>query len=363
MKYTLHYSNNPPFVSTDHKEKGLGGTENFACYVATGLAKLGHEVTFYNQSLIPPTKIDGVTWANLRYFDPTEPCDALISFRMREVFKGPLATSRRILILADTESAGLGDDVRGGRITKVMSVSKWQQNKIAQEEGLIDHPAWMDGSNGIDADEFVDLPPKNRAMCIHLSTPERGLGFLLDIWPDIERHTNLVNRIQPELHLFSSFMGWGVTLEDNAKMCEGIYARIEELQSQGYHIVNHIHGDRDTLRAFQKEAALLLYPTNFNETYCISLTECMAAGCVPIVSNRGALPNRVTDGVNGYLVGDFESDASTLEHKTDFVETAVTALWVSDAVYNRLSAQARERALQDSYQRLVPLWAQIWGQD
>lgn len=38
------------------------------------------------------------------------------------------------------------------------------------------------------------------------------------------------------------------------------------------------------------------------ETYCITLSECWAAGVVPIVSAVGALADRVADGINGFTV-------------------------------------------------------------
>lgn len=363
MKFILHYSNMPVFTVAEHAEKGLGGTENFACYVSKFLQYEGHEVSFYNHTNIEPTMINNIKWANLSYFDPSEPADVLISFRMREVFNDHLAAKLKVLILADTESAGLGDYVRTSKIDVVMAVSKWQMDKIAQEEDLVNHPCWMLGSNGIDADEFAGYNPHNKVkgMCIHYSTPERGLTHLLSVWPHIERKAREYTNVQPTLELFSSFRGWGTNEEDNENMCRELYEEIERLKVAGYSINNHKHSGANVLRQYQLRADLFLYPTNFNETYCISLTEAMAAGIVPIVSPRAAMGERLVDSISGYYAGDRATpDITYPENQAQFIAATVTALWLSDNVKNSMRRAARETAMKHSYAIIVPEWVREW---
>lgn len=363
MNIALHYDNAPPFTLNDHEEKGIGGTENFACYVAKALVKAGHTVSFFNRADLAPTDMDGVTMANVFHFKPETPYDVLVSFRMREVFQEDLGAKLKVLILADTESYGLGDDVRAGKIDVVMPVGAWQRDKIAGEEGLEGHACWMDGSNGIDKAEFPGFSPSERkiGMCIHTSTPERGLSLLLDVWPRIQNSTVLTERgINPELHLFSSFLGWGISPEDNEASCADWYPRIAQMVHEGARIINHKHASRDTLRQYQRRADAFLYHTNFNETYCISLTEAMASGAIPIVSNRAALSERIIDGISGTIVGDRDHDAGDAGAKTTFVEKAVSTLFLAESVKNRMREMARDTALRHDYGKLVPEWARIW---
>lgn len=363
MKCALHYSNKPAFVPEDHETKGIGGTENFAVYIAKMLVKHGHDVSFYNQAEInEPTEYEGIKWHNVSQFNPSDPVDVLVSFRMREVFQEEPAARLKVLILADTESYGLGDDVRVGKIDVVMPVSQWQMDKIAGEEGLQNHTCWLLASNGIDMQEFNGIGDKIAGKCIHLSTPERGLGLLLDVWPQIEGSEILKSRnIAPELHLFSSYMGWGMSYRDNELQAGELYRRIESMKHNGLHIHNYKHVPRPELREHQFNADLLLYPTNFDETYCISLTECMAAGVVPVVSNRAAMA-RISDDVNGYLVGEFNSDAYSEENKALFVESVETALIVSENTKRLLRESARDTARQHDYDSLVPKWASEWNE-
>lgn len=363
MNLTLHYANNPPFLPDTHRKRGLGGTENFSLYVAEHLKRAGHTVAFYNQAEIEPTDLDGLRWAHIEHFDPLAETDVLVSFRMREVFQTELAAKLKVLILADTESEGLGDDVRAGRIDVVMPVSQWQQDRIARQEDLVGHSCWMLASNGVDMDEFEGdgFESKQPGKCIFLSTPERGLSILLDLWPQIEDSEILAARgIEPELHLFSSFMGWGVSSEDNEAMCVDDYARVVWMVSEGRNITNHKHVPLKQMRQHQREADCLLYPSNFLETYCITLTECMAAGTIPVVSAKGALPERVRDAESGYLVGQADWDAREQAYQEAFVSKAITALWLPSARKARMRQVARDTARSHDYAMLVPRWAQAW---
>lgn len=363
MKFILSYSNNPPFVPSDHEVRGLGGTENFAVYLAKTLVKHGHEVNFYNQAEIEPTDFDGVKWANISHFDPNEEADVLISFRMREVFQEPLAAKLKVIILADTESIGLGNDVRAGSIDVVMPVSKWQMDKIAKEEGLEGHSCWMLASNGVNMQEFNGMSesPKIAGKCIFLSTPERGLDLLLDLWPNIESSEILNLRgVKPELHLFSSFMGWGLDFKTNEIMCADLYGRIESLKNEGHAIHNYKHVAREEIRQHQTNTDVFLYPSNFNETYCISLTECMAAGAIPVVSNRAAQA-RVKNGSDGYLVGEFNGDSYSEENRASFVTKAIMALALSGNTKRLIREAAAASAREHDYDALVSKWVEQWS--
>jgi len=64
----------------------------------------------------------------------------------------------------------------------------------------------------------------------------------------------------------------------------------------------HVHGEyaSGTLQRLLKDHDVSIHFSIWPETYCISLTEAWAAGLVPIVSDIGALGERVTHGHNGF---------------------------------------------------------------
>ena len=349
MKVDLHYSNMPPFSDTDLEQIGLGGTEGFIVQSARELVRQGHQVRVYNQSPIETTS-SRVFWTNISRFSPQEDRDVFISFRMREIFKQN-PKGLKTIILADTESIGLGDDVREGRVDLVMFVSQWQKDKIATEEGIPDENC-MVTANGVRLEEFDREIAKVPGMCIHTSTPERGLAQLLDIWPKIQA-------LQPgaSLHLFSSYLGWGTTPKWNQEQCAAQYAQAEYLAKTGCNIVNHIHVGAAELREWQLKAELFLYPTQFKETCCISSLEAAAAGCVLVCSDIAALHERVVDGVTGYLI---PGETGTSEHDWQFV-SKVNELIMSRSKLQQMSQAAKEYAKGYDFKVLVGNWVEGWN--
>jgi glycosyltransferase involved in cell wall biosynthesis len=72
----------------------------------------------------------------------------------------------------------------------------------------------------------------------------------------------------------------------------------------GLNSMIRLHGayTRSDLEAFAPSAHLSIHASIWPETYCISLSEMWDLGLVPIASRMGALGERITAGVNGFLV-------------------------------------------------------------
>lgn len=353
MKIDLHYGNNPPFLDGDLEEKGLGGTEGFIVQVSRELARQGHQVRIYNRlpSFVPLVEqlSDGRLWRDIGQFYPQEDRDVLISFRMREIFEEN-PKGLKVIILADTESVGLGDQVRNGKVDLVMFVSQWQKDKIAAEEGIPDENCLVT-ANGVQLTEFDKQIDKVPGMCIHTSTPERGLSYLLGLWPKIQ-----VFQPEASLHLFSSFHGWGCNEEQNQQMCGSQYMQAEYLAKTGHNVVNHVHVGTPELREWQLKSQLFLYPTRFLETCCISALEAATAGCVLICSDVAALHERVIDGITGYLI---PGEVGDPDHDWLFV-SKVNELLMQPEKMEEMSRAAKEYAKDYDYSVLVEKWIKEW---
>lgn len=350
MKIDLHYGMDPPFGPSTHEEEGIGGTENFITYSAEYLSRAGHQVRVFNKIQSPIQD-----WYPLDHFEPDEDRDVLMSFRTREVFEQRPNARLKVIALADTESHGLGDAVRDRLIDLVMFVGQWQAHKIASEEN-IPPERYVVTSNGVSMARFDALrkqAPHSPGKCVHLSTPERGLSPLLDVWPAIQEAVP-----NARLNLFSSFLGWRMSDDDNADMCRDIYQRVKNLQEAGYQIINWQHVNAAQMRHHLLSARLFLYPTrHFNETCCISAIEAAAAG-VPIVATaRAALMERVRHEETGYLVG-----GEGEEHDAYFIKRAVHLL-KDDDTWSKFSAQSVEMARLYDYANLVNEWIQRWSSE
>lgn len=351
LKIDLHYQSDPPFNANTHETIGVGGTENFIIYSAEYLARLGHDVTVYNRLSVSETSHhEGarVNWRSLPEFKRTDQRDVLISFRFRDVFDQDLSHTRlRVMMLADTESHGLGDQVRAGRVDLVGFVSRWQKEKIQAEEGIPEENALLT-SNGV-AMALFDRDRCNvqrvRGKCIHLATPERGVTYLLNMWKEIQTRVP-----HASLHLFSSFFGWGVTEGDNAAMAGPLYAQIKELQAQGLSIINHKHAGAAEIRKHLLESEAYLYPTrHFDETCCISAIEAAAAG-VPIVATcRAALAERVLTYQTGFLIPDDDG------HDHEFMAAVIRTL-LNPVKWADMSEKAVDFARFFDYDAIVDRW-------
>ena len=353
MRIAMIYQNLPAFMYGDHETHGLGGSENGFLRTVEHLLKRGHEVHVYNRADVPPTDYGaGLQWANLQFFDPNRrDYDVIYSLRHREVFeKAKVRAKLRVLFLADTESVGLGESVKAGNIDLVMAVSHWQKEKIAREEHLPDD-YWMVTSNGVEVAP-LSLEKKVLGRCLFSATPERGLSELLDIWPRIRAEVPTAT-----LHVYSSFMGWGHTREENEKMCEAIYARMEMMKPLG--VVNCRHGNAAQIRTAQEEAEFYLYPSDFWETCCMSVLEAMLAGALPVVTGRAGLLEKVLPGVTGEVVPAY--GCGTRRYQDIFVEETVNLLAASPTGFlETMRHNAYAFASQFSYTRLVPGWIQEW---
>jgi glycosyltransferase involved in cell wall biosynthesis len=104
------------------------------------------------------------------------------------------------------------------------------------------------------------------------------------------------------------------------------------------------------------ETEVALHLSIWPETYCISLSEVWQAGLIPIVTDIGALGDRVTHGVNGFKVdvGDVSAVLDCLEllRSSPDVRRGIRAnitpdLWVDNRAY--------ARAILDIYASLAPV--------
>jgi L-malate glycosyltransferase len=117
--------------------------------------------------------------------------------------------------------------------------------------------------------------------------------------------------------------------------------------------------EREDVRALFQRAKIFWHATGFNdptssqpelaEHFGISTVEAMAAGCVPVVINKGGQPEIVQHGINGFVWNTIEE----LKMYTNALAEDL-ALWtrMSEAAKSRAQAFSRERFLVEMSSRL-----------
>jgi glycosyltransferase involved in cell wall biosynthesis len=123
------------------------------------------------------------------------------------------------------------------------------------------------------------------------------------------------------------------------------------------HIPVVVTHDRAGLDAYYRAARMLVFPSTYFETFGLVGAEAMSHGIPVIASRRGALPELIDDGVNGFL---FEpGDARDLARK-------VTLLWQDPALCRRFGQAARAKAASQwnplrHYERTKAIYDQLCG--
>ena len=264
--------------------RGIGGTQSAICYYAEALAKEGHQVTVAVCNAKETTQVRGVQFQPMSWFYAGITTEVLIwcSGIPKDTGKILKQSVKSNLTIAwiphNTNEAGvdyLGDHLY--HFDAFAFVSTWQQKKFI-EEFKIPLVKTMLLLNGISpAFQGSFDPAAKKPQFIYLSQPDRGLTVLAEAWPRVAEACPTA-----ELHTYAGRKLYGG--EDHSS----VLALFDRLRAMPRVHVHEPIGQAE-LVAKCREAAFFAYPTNFYETGCIALTEACAAGCLPIVSDLGAI--------------------------------------------------------------------------
>jgi len=273
------------------KKGGIGGSETAVVNIARELCERGIDVTVYGEPGADVGEHDGVLYLPSNALGNHDRFDVFISSRRAHIVNADIKAGRKVLWLHDV---CIGDSLTktiAEKYDNFMTVSRWQaQQYISLYEGVTAEKLIIT-SNGISIsllekafNEFDGS--KDPYKFIYSSSPDRGLEYLLDMWPDIKE-------LIPEATL-DIYYGW-VNFDYAAKYDPGlrelkarILYKLDILKDLG---VNH-HGRVDQVELYKRMLASSwwVYPTNFCETSCITAQETVACGVYPIVSDLAALP-------------------------------------------------------------------------
>lgn len=223
----------------------LAGTENFVRQFAEESVRRGHKTIVYQNGFFGTH--NGVTYEPHKSLNSE--CDTLLIVKEASLLDIELKAKRVIYYTNDIE-----DEMRlmwSGRmkqVSKVMALSKYHRSYL-----LMGVPNVHIVSHGITRDD----PPyeKEPYLCLYSSSHDRGLRFLLEIWPNVLRAV-------PQAKLEIAYNG-----------------RTEKEMEELY-----------------KKADYWLYPCRGVELYCIAGIRAQAHGCYPIVIPTMALEETVKYG-------------------------------------------------------------------
>ncbi len=180
------------------------------------------------------------------------------------------------------------------KFKKIIAVSEWQvQNTIQQFS--IPRKNFTIIENAINLDRFIPRSEikREKYRFIYSSSPDRGLEFLLDIIPRIKEKYS-----ETTLYIFAN-------REAIKNLCKD---ESLEIIDQNDYIYLHPRVSQKELAIEFMKSDVWLYPTDFEETYCITAVEAMAAGVLCAAVSIGSLITVI--GNKGILVdGDIRDDS------------------------------------------------------
>jgi len=291
------------------EEGPLGGAETAFVALAEALAARGHHVVVHNRGNEALTH-KGVRWLPLAS-DMPRSCDLYIGSRGHRVI-GLVRHARRRLFWLHNPARYLRKPRNVWRLAlyRPTLVVTGAYHATTVPWWLL-HAGCKTIPYGL-PERFRTAvsrePPPPRA--IFTSNPLRGLDWLLDLW---------ARRIAPavpqaELHIYAGPAVYGALGQRHAAAMEAVLARAEDLAGCGVRRFAPI--GRYAMVGALADARIMLYRGDPGETFCLSLAEAQAMGLPAIVTPRGAVAERVIDGVSGHVAASDE----------DFAATAIAAL-------------------------------------
>lgn len=282
----------------------LGGIQSAVCYLAAALAAAGHEVAMLTNTSNPGCRReveclsagDPTTRARLagRRFDV-----AISLLPTRTYWRDWLPAETPVLFwtghAADQEAvSALADEAVRDAFKGFVFVSDWQRQGFVERFSLRPEATTVLGYAVAPAFEGLFSGPGELAAAkaqecrlAYTSTPFRGLELLLAIFPRLSHPA--------ALDVYSSLATYQV-------------AEAEDPFTELYRACRATPGVRyvgplpqPELAGALRNVSILAYPSIFAETFCISALEAMAAGCLVVTTDLGALPE--TTGGRAVMAG------------------------------------------------------------
>ena len=252
----------------------LGGVETAFALLAQAMERRGHELTLHFEgeaTAMPPR------------------ADLVIAARVPRLFAA-LPPGRRVLWLHNP--AGYLRKPR--HLLPLLRARPVLVTLGARHAATL--PRWLPGRREsiplAVAPPFDGFAPGRRPpppVAAFTSNPLRGLAELASLWPRIGIGT---------LRAYSGAATYG----NDARLAQRAAPALAAARDAGIELLPPL--PRPELRAALLGARVMLYPGDAGETFCLALAEAQALGLPCVVMDRGAVAERITDGITGVVARD-----------------------------------------------------------
>lgn len=333
-RIVFYYPKNWAFTPPDYWKKGVGGSESALLGLTKELAKKGHIVEVYNDTLIEG-KFDGVYYYNCRSFEYHDYADVFVLFRNSMTGFESVHAGTRLFWSCDQQTTCDWEEKIIPYADKIITISEYHRHYLIGRYPLKQKQCVV-LDIGVRGEEYEERLPKVPGKLIFCSVPRRGLEYLEPIYRKLQEVYPTIS-----LYITSDYTLWGSKPQN-----EEFKEQFKSLR--GVHFLGNI--DRKTLVEHQKTAQILAYPCIYDENFCVSAMECIAAGTIPVTTAVGALPTTV--GESGYFI---QGKPEQTKFQELFV-AQVLALLQDDALRTAKSDACYERGKNYYWSNLVTAW-------
>ena len=257
-------------------QTGCGGSEEAVIQLSKRLAKLGWEVTVYNNCAREGI-FDSVRWVRFERFNPRDIFNVLVSWR-NNIFVDPKVAKKKFVDLHDVPNPDHYqiDDLKD---VQLLAKSDFHRSTLS----YLDDDRFVVIPNGIETSQFKDVADKTKNNLVWTSSYDRGLQYLLEMWPDILKEVP-----DATLDIYYGFELYDVRLGKQGAKFKNMMLQLFDQPGVSEH--GRV-GTEEVAEAYRK-ADIWAYPTDFPEIDCITATKAMAAGCIPITTDFAVMKER-----------------------------------------------------------------------
>lgn len=263
----------------------------------------------------------------------------------------PVITSIHYYI--DSERASRFDKIDSCYLTQSKSQARYYKKYIKKVEGILqgirmEHIPFSDKV-------FKDIPEKDLSLDFHIKMKERGIEKYLLMLSKISRRKGQLTAIQLAKKHNLPIVLAGEPKDDHQNARETsinyFHGKIEPHFDEEQ-VLYFGNADENEKYELMKYAHAFLFPTGFEddwweEAFGRVVAESLATGTPVVAHKKGAMPEQIIDGQNGYLFSTFEEALEKLKRVDEISRT-----FCRDDAHQRLSSERFARECLEFYQTL-----------
>ncbi len=273
---------------------GIGGSEEAVIYLSKELTRIGYKVTVYGDPQDEAGDYEGVEYKQWYELNIKDEFNVLVLWRGIGFVDTDFKAKQTYLWLHDVPNNPDFTEARINKIDKIMVLSEYHKSllRMFKDGQFIPLPEGkvIVSANGILPVNINKKWERNPSRCIWTSSYDRGLVYLLNMWPDIKKEVP-----EAELHIFYGWNLYDFVHKGNPARAKWKEQVDKMMQQDG--ITHHGRVGHTELGKQLAMSGIWSYPTDFSEISCISAQKAQSLGAIPVVTDYAALKETVHYGV------------------------------------------------------------------